>query len=121
MKNCGANARGNFLPCLLLCFEKDPTARAEPSLVETPRALSVGGRLSSPEDEGWEFRVGRAGLGLDSWFSRPSWGMLYPVLLPSTGEAGGPERVQPQDQAWMFVMAVAVIVLGRGLIAASCG
>lgn len=63
MKNCGANARGNFLPCLLLCFEKDPTARAEPSLVETPRALSVGGRLSSPEDEGWEFRVGRAGLG----------------------------------------------------------
>lgn len=60
-------------------------------------------------------------LGLDSWFSRPFWGMLYPVLLPSTGEAGGPERVQPQDQAWMFVTAVAVKVLGRGLIAASCG
>lgn len=60
-------------------------------------------------------------LGLDSWFSRPSWGMLYPVLLPSTGEAGGPERVWPRDQAWMFVMVVAVIVLGRGLMDASCG
>lgn len=52
------------------------------------------------KDEGWEFRVGQAGLGsgIGHWLQTDLPGVLHPVLLPSTGEAG--------ISAWIFIMAL---------------